>query len=186
MTLFLGRSRYHHRNGLWMFYQRSRGVTAMCLAVYVASNHVLATVPWDPAHPGFYVVDATENFFYPSNPLRVHFQQPFLYAAGSHNGCGCGFQFDGYVNDDGDYVSRDTPEAVASRQGFVDFLTAALKFQSQVEVLTCCSGDELEPPKCRRQARPIDFQLDTTLFRLWDLVVVSEPDPKIHGARVVK
>jgi hypothetical protein len=146
----------------------------MCLAVYIASDHALPTVAYDPARPAFYVEDVTDCPVH--NPLRAHFRQPFLYAAGPHSGCGCGFEFDGLCNDDGAYEARDLPEQVASRRGLADFLSAALQHQAEVEVLTCCSGDESAPPKHRRRARPADFILDRTLFRFGELVVVSEQD----------
>jgi hypothetical protein len=155
----------------------------MCLAVYVASDHALPTLAYDPARPAFHVEDVTD---YPvRTPLRAHFRQPFLYAVGPHSGCGCDFEFDCFYNDEGEYEARDQPEQVASRCALADFLSTALQRQAEVEVLTCCSGDESSPPKHRRRARPADFVLDRALFRFGELVVVSEQDtePALATAR---
>src|SRR5262249_41621684 len=73
---------------------RRSGGTAMCLAVYVASDHALPTVAYDPARPAFYVEDVTDCPVH--NPLRAHFRQPFLYAAGPHSGCGSAFHVPGF------------------------------------------------------------------------------------------
>jgi hypothetical protein len=156
----------------------------MCVAVYIASTHALPPVPWDENRPAFHVIDATEEYFYPRNPLTTHFSQPFFYAAGSHAGCGCGFTPAGttWNNELGDYEVEDPTENQASRWALADFLSAALRHQSAVEVLVCCSGDESFPPKRRRRARPADFIRDHTLFEMGQVVVVSEQDAEPDAA----
>ena len=142
----------------------------MCLAVYIASDHVLPTVPWNEAQPAFHVEEAE---FYPHNPVLQHVTKPLVYSAGTYNGCGCAFRFDESYNEEGESVPDDSPGQLESRRGLVDFLAAALQHQATVEVFTCCSGDESFPPKHRRQAKPMDFVLDRTLYRFGELVVVS-------------
>jgi len=154
----------------------------MCVAIYIASDHPLPTVPWDDAQPAFHVQDATEGYFSPGNPLRAHFAQPYLYAAGSHDGCGCGFPFSDAYNDEGELVEDDWPPGRESRRRLAEFLSAALRLQPAVEILVCCSGDERFPPRTRRRVRPIDFTRDRTIFDLGQLLVVSEQDAEpSHG-----
>src|SRR5262249_19135495 len=145
----------------------------MCVAVYIASDHPLPTVAWDEVRPAFHVAEAV---FYPDNPVRRHVSKPCIYSAGSHGGCGCAFRFDGFYNDEGEYVGDDSPDQEPSRRGLADFLSAALQHQAAVEVFVCCSGDESFPPRYHRRSRPADFLRDRTLFRFGELVVVSEQD----------
>jgi hypothetical protein len=149
----------------------------MCLTVYIASDTPLPCVPWDDGRPAFHVVDATDGYFHPTNPLRVHSTRPHFYAAGSHDGCGCGFQSYGSRWDDeaGECVEDTTPEQAACRRAMADYLAAALWHQPAVEVFTFCSGDENSAPKRHRTAAPADFAADPTLFDLWQAVVVSTP-----------
>ena len=64
-------------------------VGAMCLAVYIASDQPLPLVHWSPTDPGFYVRPVDEM----DNGVGEIFSVPFVYYAGSHEGCGDGFEF---------------------------------------------------------------------------------------------
>ncbi len=150
----------------------------MCVAIYIASDHALLPVAWDKERPAFHVEDATEGFFFPSNPLTRHFKWPFYYSAGSHYGCGCGFAPCGstWNHELDEYEDNDPAENQASRRGLADFLATALRHQAAVDVLVCCSGNESEPTTRRRGARPTDFVRDHTLYDMGQIVVVSEQD----------
>lgn len=156
----------------------------MCLTIYVASEVPLPVIPWDEARPAFHVSDATDDYFYPTNPLRQHSDRPHFYALNSHNGCGCGFQKYGIEWDEAanDMVEITSPEQIECRRALADYLTAALRHQPNVEVLTFCSGDESCPPTIRRAARPADFATDGSLFEMWQVVVVSNPDAEPGAA----
>ncbi len=159
----------------------------MCLAVYIASDHALPITACDRAWPALRVDEAVR---YPDNPVRRHVSKPFIYSAGPNDGgCGCAFLFgaSSIENDEGESVEVESPDGVALRRGLANFLSAALQHQAEVEVFTCCSGDEPFPAKYRRRARPADFVSDRTLFRFGELVVVSEqdaePDSTADGPR---
>ena len=69
----------------------------MCMVVYVASDYALPTSAWDQARPRYYVEEVSDR----DAPVRRHFSQPCVYYAGSHEGCGCGFnsgtvEFEGF------------------------------------------------------------------------------------------
>jgi hypothetical protein len=145
----------------------------MCLSVYIASECSLPLVAEGEAGAGFRIEPAV---VYPDESFGRQFSKPFVYSASLHDGCGCGFQFDGFYDDQGDYIADDRPDQVAARRALAALLSAALQCQATVEVLTCCSGDELYPPKHRRRARPEDFIRDRTLFRFGELVIVSDQD----------
>ena len=143
----------------------------MCLAVYIASDHALPITGWDQTWPALRTCPNDD-------PVRQHVSKPFIYSAGPHDGgCGCAFLFgvSAIENDEGENVEVESPDGVALRRGLANFLSAALQYQAEVEVFTCCSGDEPFPPEHRRRARPTDFISDRTLYRpSGELVVVSE------------
>lgn len=144
----------------------------MCLALYIASDEPLPTVARDEGRRAFHVGEAIHG---PHNSVLRHVSKRLLYSAGSHGGCGCGFEFNPlWENDEGEIVATDSPEQTAARRDLADYLSAALQLQATVEVFGCCSGDEDFPPNSRRRSRPADFIHDRTLFRYGELVVVSE------------
>jgi hypothetical protein len=104
-------------------------------------------------------------------PLRPE----VLLRAGFARRLRCGFRRYADEWDDGvsAYVEGTTPEQVACWRTLADYLTAALRHQPTVEVLTFCSGDESHPPERRRVARPADFLTDRSLFDQWQQIVVS-------------
>jgi len=154
----------------------------MCLAVYIASDHPLSLTASDQS---WAALRAEEAVFYPDNPVRLHVSKPFIYSVGPRDGgCGCAFLFSvsSMENDEGEYDEVESREGAVVRRGLADFLSAALQHQAEVEVFTCCSGDESFPPKHSRRARPTDFISDRTLFRFGQLVVVSEQDAEPGAA----
>jgi len=133
------------------------------MVVYVASDYDLPTSVWDQARPRFYVQEVTDR----NAPVRRHFSQPCVYYAGSHEGCGCGFQY-------GEYEDEDPSANQDSRRRLAEFLSLALQHQPAVEVFACWSGDEAAPAEHRGRVRPMDLIRDRTFFRERELLVVSE------------
>jgi hypothetical protein len=142
----------------------------MCMMVYIATDHPLPTSAWDEARPCFYVTELSER----DETVRRQFTKPFVYYAGSHEGCGCGFQFD-----ESDGIEVD-PDALAasrdSRRRLADFLAAALQHQSEVELFACWDGDQAAEPEHRGRIRPSDLMRDRTVFREKGRLIVSEAD----------
>jgi hypothetical protein len=142
----------------------------MCMMVYIASDDPLPTSAWDEVRPCFYVTELSER----DEPVRRQFTKPFVYYAGSHEGCGCGFQF---VESDG---FEEDPDALAasrnSRRRLAEFLAAALQHQSEVELFACWDGDQAAEPEHRDRIRPADLMRDRTVFREKERLIVSEAD----------
>lgn len=139
----------------------------MCMMVYVASDRPLPTSAWDAARPGFHVTELSDR----DAPVRRQFSKPYVYYAGSHEGCGCGFQY-------GEY--EDEPAALAagrdSRRRLAEFLAAALRHQPEVELFACWDGDQAAEPEHCGRVRPADLTRGRTFFREKELLVVSEAD----------
>jgi len=61
-----------------------------CRTIYIAAEAPLRLIEWDAEMPGFYLADLeTEN----DELVRVQFEKPHVYFAGSHTHCGCGFNY---------------------------------------------------------------------------------------------
>jgi hypothetical protein len=141
---------------------------AMCMTVYMASDYSLPTSAWDEACPTFYVRTLTEG----DEPVRRQFSKPYVYYAGSHEGCGCGFQYGQYEGCEEDAAALAA--AQGSRRKLAEFLSLALQHQATVEVFACWDGDQGAPPEHRGHARPVDLVRGCTFFNERELLVMSE------------
>jgi hypothetical protein len=139
----------------------------MCILVYVASDYLLPTLAWDPARPGFHVVQLAER----GAPVRRQFSKRHVYYVGSHEKCGCGFQ---YGEDEGFEEVADLPPKRDSRRRLADFLAAALRHQPEVVLFACWDGDEAADPEHRGRVSPADLLGARTFFRERELLQVSE------------
>lgn len=72
-------------------------------------------------------------------PVRDRFSLPFVYFAGSHLGCGCGFQK--YEDDD----ERDKTQA--NYTALAGVIRNVLSSTSSVEIFTCWEGDHANEPE---------------------------------------
>jgi hypothetical protein len=56
----------------------------MCLAVYIAASSELPDIPWNRESPAFHLSQVSAE-----NVVRKQFSLPYVFYAGSHEGCGC-------------------------------------------------------------------------------------------------
>lgn len=140
----------------------------MCMMVYVASDSPLPTLAWDEARPGFYVEELSER----DEAVRRQFSKPCVYFVGSHEGCGCGFQYGQYEGLEED--QEQLAAAKESRRGLSDFLAVALQHQPGVELFACWDGDQSATPDYHGRMCPSDLHRDRAHFREKELLVVSE------------
>lgn len=107
----------------------------MCLAVYLGSDHPVEEISWNKESPAFYVEEVNA-----SEPVRKQFSGKYVYYAGSHEGCGCGFSKDG-----------EPPEELAICQANYDALGAVIRTATQygakVQIFTCWEGDQADEPE---------------------------------------
>jgi hypothetical protein len=140
----------------------------MCIVVYLASDYPLPTSAWDPARRCFHVVEVAER----DHEVRRQFSKPHVYYTGSHEGCGCGFQYGEYEEEEED--AAKLAAAQDSRRRLVEFLSVALQHQTTVELFACWNGDEAAPPEHRGCVGPAELLRDRTFFREKELLVISE------------
>lgn len=139
----------------------------MCMVVYTASEVPLRTRPFDAARPGFHVTDVPSQF----ESVKGRFSKPFVYYAGSHEGCGCGFQYGRQhpvVEDD----REELVAADASRRAIEAFAREALERQPAIEIYACWSGDEAEPPATESKLEVPSFPDG---FKEREFLVVGRP-----------
>ena len=88
----------------------------MCMMVYIASDCLLPTSAWDETRPSFHVRELVER----DEPVRRQFSKPHVYYVGSHEGCGCGFQYGQYAGFEDDAAGL-AAAGVAQAAGGVSF-----------------------------------------------------------------
>ena len=129
----------------------------MCMAVYIAADEPLAIVPWNEDHPAFYLASVDPS----DSPVLVQFTKPHVAYAGSHEGCGCGFQY-------GEYPEfREPDEAVARRASldqFAAYLAAETTRIGPIELYACWEGDQAAPVEHRRALTPVDLRSEDFFF----------------------
>jgi hypothetical protein len=147
----------------------------MCMVVYVASDYPLPMLAWDQTNPQFHVTELSER----TEPVRRHFTKPCVYYVGSHEMCGCGFQYGEY---EGYEEEADLPAKRESRRRLAEFLSVALQHQPAVEVYACWDGDEGLAPDHTGRVRPSELVQSRTFFREREFLVVSEQGAEPNAA----
>jgi hypothetical protein len=137
----------------------------MCPMVYVASDDPLPVLAWDQDNPQFHTAGLSKQH----EPVRRHFSKPYVYYVGSHERCGCGFQWGENKASEDDLSAKQE-----SRRRLVEFLAGALEAQPAVEVYACWDGDQAAPADRNERVRPADLLGSRKYFRERELLVVSE------------
>jgi hypothetical protein len=139
----------------------------VCMMVYLAADLPLRIIPWDEAAPAF-----NTSALGPSEErVRRQFGKGHLLYAGSHEGCGCGFQLGQYPAD------QTEPEERTRRRESLRALAAYLRGEvarvGTIELYACWDGDQEEPPAHRRALTPSAVDADTFFFLERELSVVT-------------
>ena len=117
----------------------------MCLAVYLASDKELPSIPWNEGTPGFHVDELNQTDL----GVLQQFPWPNVSYVGSHTFCGCGFQAGEYRGSD--HEPPDLAEREQSLQALSHYLAARLADGAQVRIFACWEGnEETEPEETRR------------------------------------
>jgi len=150
----------------------------MCMMLYVASDHPLREIPWDEAHPAFYVTSELD----PSEePVRPRFTKPFVYYVGSHQNCGCGFGYDTMEEEREAYANDPQMWAQAVRENTLcresvsklrEYLLEVVE-SGPVEAYSVWSGDEGYPPAERLEVTPSHFGGEVFTLKERQLLLVS-------------
>src|SRR4051812_39214604 len=123
----------------------------MCWVIYVASDTPLPSSARGETDRRFCVEDLSSR----DEPVRRHFSKPSVYRLGSREGRGCGLQYglhEAFEDDPGALADAD-----ASRRDLAEFLTRALRHQSELEMFACWDGDQSAEPEFRATICPEDL-----------------------------
>ncbi|HKQ34122.1 MAG TPA: hypothetical protein VJT11_02330 [Nitrospiraceae bacterium] len=134
------------------------------MMVYIAAEKPLDTVAWDESEPAFYVSELHESEL----PVRSQFGVQNVYYTGSHEGCGCGFQY-------GEHPQFEDEERALKRKSldsFADYLTEQLKRVNSIELYACWDGDQTAPPEHRRALSPDSLHSEHFYFLEKELSIV--------------
>ena len=137
----------------------------MCLVIYVAASTPLPLIPWDQDAPVFNVTALMPS----EEPVRHHLAASHIRQAGSHTGCGCGFN-DGREHGDPDVEERET--AIESASKLADYV-----IEHRVgHLYSCWSGDEGEPQESVRNIAAHELRAPDFYFRERELLVIAGND----------
>lgn len=135
----------------------------MCLAVYLASDTEVPEVPFNNTSPSFYVEEVGVN-----DEVRRQFRLPFVYYAGSNQGCGCGFSKEGQVGE-------DLEKSQSNYYALSQVIRSAQARGANTEVFTCWEGDQSDPPESVESVTT--HQLEAEGFELQQLQLLRvRPD----------
>jgi hypothetical protein len=134
----------------------------MCLFIYVASDYPLPEIPWNEKNPAFFV---TSEIGSEAECVRNNFTKPYVYYAGSHEGCGCGFGYDtdyeleNMMKDYPDDLAKAKAENAARRESIYrlrEYLEVAVE-SGDVELYAPWAGNEGKEPTSRLHVEPNFF-----------------------------
>ncbi|MFP4052731.1 MAG: hypothetical protein ACLFV7_02585 [Phycisphaerae bacterium] len=133
----------------------------MCLMLYIASDTPLPLLPPGKQNPMFSISPLPRH----ATAVTRQFAKPYIYLAGSHTGCGCGFEDD--QDRAGVDLGIDAAEIAAgreSRRQLAMYLRGALAGRDSLEVFVCWAGDESKPTHRRVELTPEPLIEEHTWF----------------------
>ncbi len=126
------------------------------MMIYIGASQPLDRIAWNDTAPAFYVGDLHESEL----AVRAQFGSSFVYHAGSHEGCGCGFQYGQYpeFEDDERHLKR------ASLDAFSAYLAGQLDRVGAIDLYACWDGDQTAVPEYRRILTPGSLRSEDFFF----------------------
>ena len=120
----------------------------MCWSVYLASNHPLKLIEWNPKKPGFSATSPEPR----DEPIRQQFEGKHMVVLSAYDQCGCGFM------DEDDGPTDPRRETINQ---LVTYLNQALADSPELEMFVCWEGGERDEPTHRLVLKPSDFEAPT-------------------------
>ena len=140
----------------------------MCLMVYIASTHPLPLIPWNEHAPAFHVAELLEIY----QSVCSQFTHPLVYYVGSHEGCGCGFDYAEWSVGDDEQADEQAARATVHR---LAVSLAQVVATGSVEIFACWAGDHEQAATERLVVTPAYFSGDEFAFNELQLLIV-EPE----------
>jgi hypothetical protein len=138
------------------------------MVAYIASKQSLPLISWQTEAPGFNVTELSES----EERVRGHFTLTCIRYAGSHTGCGCGFNEGRQYPEAYDDGAKARVAALKSSSCLADYI----RKHHVEQIYSCWSGDEAEPKEFERHIKPDDLLTEDFFFRERELLIIdSEP-----------
>ncbi|HEY7544129.1 MAG TPA: hypothetical protein VID27_04565, partial [Blastocatellia bacterium] len=102
------------------------------------SSEMLPLIAWDESDRAFYVSELPAR----ASGVKKQFTLPFVYYAGSHEGCGCGFLKGGRSDEEMEKVKENYAK-------LAEYVSQARRKRIAVELFSCWAGDEEAAPEFR-------------------------------------
>jgi len=140
----------------------------MCMMIYLAADQPLRMLEWNEGDPGFHVSAPAPD----EERVRCQFTKANLVYAGSHEECGCGFQYGEYSADN--YEQSELEQRRRSLNQFAEYLRVELSRVGPIEVYACWDGDQETAPEHHRILTPSSLEADDFFFRQKELSTAVE------------
>jgi hypothetical protein len=139
----------------------------MCLMVYLGAKKPLNLIAWNDAAPAFHVSGLRDE----ESPVRNQFSMPYVYYAGSHEKCGCGFQYGQYRHVY--YETEDQERKRESLDALSGYLSRQISRVGPIELYACWDGDQSALPEHRRTLTPHSLMSEDFQFLENELSTVT-------------
>ena len=137
----------------------------MCIVAYIASSSPLPLIPWQQGAPAFNVTELTEG----EEAVRCHLALPHVRQAGSHTGCGCGFNEGREHPEVHDDPAAERADALESSSRLARYVR-----EHRVErIYSCWSGDEGQPQEFERRVTTEALVAEDFFFRERELLTID-------------
>src|SRR6266478_5192717 len=103
------------------------GRNCMCMMIYLAADKPLRTIDWREAKPEFHISTLSPE----EHRVIRQFKKANVVYAGSHEGCGCGFQLGEYSAENND--PKDLEQRRQSLHQFAEYLRDELPRVGSIE-----------------------------------------------------
>jgi hypothetical protein len=113
----------------------------MCKVLYIGASEPLPLIPWIEENPGFYVSELEREL---DREVCGQFSLPYIFYAGSHELCGCGFCFEGSSEHEGPNKSF---QAKRTLQDLAKYIDDALDLGITIQMYACDDGDQQGSPE---------------------------------------
>lgn len=131
----------------------------MCKVLYIGASESLPLIPWTEEEPGFYVSSLEREL---DREARAQFSLPYVYYAGSHELCGCGFFFDENREQGVHVKSLDT---IRSLVNLTHYIEDALAQGIAVQLFACEDGDQQVTPEHLDSVTPSQISAANFCFK---------------------
>jgi hypothetical protein len=141
----------------------------MCYSVYLASETILPTIPWDDKKPAFNVREISEE----DKWVAKYFSKLNIYYVGSDTCCGCNFVYSPKWTYQKDRIQEYSDKVKCVRQ-LVKYLSVALKKTDELELFLHWAGSTYQSPVARKEIAPKDFIGEEFPLKEGELAVIRK------------